>query len=600
MLWDNFGVLAEQLYCIDNLNATIYGYFDDDNIQYLSIQTAICNEANDPDCPGTEAIKDLFTEQTFYFNIFFVDTTINLQDYHNPSHRQLFTKSQGMSSYAYKYMEIAMKNQRYETNDILIFDNNISESSIAYDTHDFGETNIGTDNFLFDCMFISSNVFTIHYRIYQKISDVLANVGGISSVAIFCCEIGCYFFARTRRNEQILNGIFEYDITDQSKDGIKSKLWFNEKFWARQSYNQKNLNCGFVNSENSDELSSKNSDNVNNKNISLIDNNNVFRDKRTDYRSNTKIFSKEMTNVNGLGVNIVSYPVNDNFNLISIKTKNSKTHFKPSKYPTPQEKDVVDNINGYKNTFQVGKIEPKLYLDKNISSDHNVNVNSHENNGDLISVSSSERALKGQLSEKLQKKQLSSSSVVNFDKNGTPIPDEKTKLTSKNTKITPDMVNKIIKMRDKPTQQIHFTFCDVLFLYTCRCCARTKARKMFRLLQKSEPILDELLDIRVFVRKLDELDKLKMVLLSEKQLALFNFISKEMCSLDPEKLKQSEMYNFKKKIRDIHELGKQVIEYIEDIGQKGEAPKNAIDEKLINLLHDEVKANLAEDNRKKI
>ena len=50
----------------------------------------------------------------------------------------------------------------------------------------------------------------------------------------------------------------------------------------------------------------------------LIDNNNVFRDKRTDYRSNTKIFSKEMTNVNGLGVNIVSYPVNDNFNLISI------------------------------------------------------------------------------------------------------------------------------------------------------------------------------------------------------------------------------------------------------------------------------------------
>ena len=72
-----------------------------------------------------------------------------------------------------------------------------------------------------------------------------------------------------------------------------------------------------------------------------------------------------------------------------------------------------------------------------------------------------------------------------------------------------------------------------------------------------------------------------------------------MCSLDPEKLKQSEMYNFKRKIRDVNELGKKVIEYIEELGEKGERPKNSIDEKLLNLLHDEVKANVVEDIRNK-
>ncbi len=72
-----------------------------------------------------------------------------------------------------------------------------------------------------------------------------------------------------------------------------------------------------------------------------------------------------------------------------------------------------------------------------------------------------------------------------------------------------------------------------------------------------------------------------------------------MCSLDPEKLKQSEMYNFKRKIRDVNELGKKVIEYIEELGEKGERPKNSIDEKLLNLLHDEVKANVVEDMRNK-
>ena len=72
-----------------------------------------------------------------------------------------------------------------------------------------------------------------------------------------------------------------------------------------------------------------------------------------------------------------------------------------------------------------------------------------------------------------------------------------------------------------------------------------------------------------------------------------------MCSLDPEKLKQSEMYNFKRKIRDVNELGKKVIEYIEELGEKGERPKNSIDEKLLNLFHDEVKANVVEDMRNK-
>ena len=46
-----------------------------------------------------------------------------------------------------------------------------------------------------------------------------------------------------------------------------------------------------------------------------------------------------------------------------------------------------------------------------------------------------------------------------------------------------------------------------------------------------------------------------------------------MCSLDPEKLKQSEMYNFKRKIRDVNELGKKVIEYIEELGERENAQK---------------------------
>lgn len=58
-------------------------------------------------------------------------------------------------------------------------------------------------------------------------------------------------------------------------------------------------------------------------------------------------------------------------------------------------------------------------------------------------------------------------------------------------------------------------------------------------------------------------------------------------------------YGRTSEIRDVNELGKKVIEYIEELGEKGERQKNSIDEKLLNLLHDEVKANVVEDMRNK-
>lgn len=63
MLWNNFGDLAGGLYCIDNLNATIFGYFDDDDVQYLSIKTSFCTDSDE--CMSKEEIENEFSTSTF-------------------------------------------------------------------------------------------------------------------------------------------------------------------------------------------------------------------------------------------------------------------------------------------------------------------------------------------------------------------------------------------------------------------------------------------------------------------------------------------------------------------------------------------------------
>ena len=56
-------------------------------------------------------------------------------------------------------------------------------------------------------------------------------------------------------------------------------------------------------------------------------------------------------------------------------------------------------------------------------------------------------------------------------------------------------------------------------------------RDKFYLYNKSKLALDEYLDISYIIQKLEELEKLKFVCLNINQLAVFNYISKDICTL---------------------------------------------------------------------
>ena len=107
-------------------------------------------------------------------------------------------------------------------------------------------------------------------------------------------------------------------------------------------------------------------------------------------------------------------------------------------------------------------------------------------------------------------------------------------------------------------------------------------RKLYDIAYKC---LEEFLDLTYIIRKIDETEKLKIILLEPHQIALFNFISKQVISLDNEKMKNHEMTKLRNFYKNEDNLSKLLNEYKEKIRNDSvENIPNEIDSKLIKLL----------------
>jgi hypothetical protein len=91
-----------------------------------------------------------------------------------------------------------------------------------------------------------------------------------------------------------------------------------------------------------------------------------------------------------------------------------------------------------------------------------------------------------------------------------------------------------------------------------------KRKRKFQLYDQGCNVLDGYLDFSNILHKLDELDKLKFIIFNNRQLAMFQFIAKEVCTLQEEQQKRSEINNYKQLAKDNEKLLDILIEYKQD------------------------------------
>lgn len=136
---------------------------------------------------------------------------------------------------------------------------------------------------------------------------------------------------------------------------------------------------------------------------------------------------------------------------------------------------------------------------------------------------------------------------------------------------------------------LSFSFIEIIFGFLlCNSCQNKKLKTKRRLYELSKFAVDEFLDVSYIIQKLEEFEKFKLVMLDSQQIALFDFISKELISLDDERLKNHDLTRIKNLNKNKQELAKVIIKYQEKIKAEN-IDVAATDRKLIELLNEDLK-----------
>lgn len=115
-------------------------------------------------------------------------------------------------------------------------------SSIAWDTFNYDESIMNESQTLVEFNFLVSQNNLIYHRAYLKVQTVLASVGGLANIFRIVFIAICYTFSVTKRDEAILNKVFDFDIGENSV--YKPKLFelkLNKLYDNFQPENEENV-----------------------------------------------------------------------------------------------------------------------------------------------------------------------------------------------------------------------------------------------------------------------------------------------------------------------------------------------------------------------
>jgi hypothetical protein len=130
-------------------------------------------------------------------------------------------------------------------------------------------------------------------------------------------------------------------------------------------------------------------------------------------------------------------------------------------------------------------------------------------------------------------------------------------------------------------KEIHyfFTLCNNLTLVFCFVCSGKRLNKLNEIYQKLQEYAIQYTDVLHIARKISEIEKLKYIMFSKKQLAYFNHVCKLENPL--KKGRPSKLTEFYKYSLDTHQQHKDIAEYLKKVASTEK--KKRIDRKLIGI-----------------
>ena len=132
----------------------------------------------------------------------------------------------------------------------------------------------------------------------------------------------------------------------------------------------------------------------------------------------------------------------------------------------------------------------------------------------------------------------------------------------------------------------------MIFNKFCVCCRNRQFKDKLLLYRRSKYAIQDYIDLTFIIKKLEEFDKLKFILLTNEELAMFNFIGKDVCSINKNYQNNSAIHMMKSLSRDKYNLLSNIIVKYQQRrkykDQKG-GKLNDMEEKLFSMIRPEIR-----------
>lgn len=160
--------------CIQNKSFYLEGFYDQPSLQYLSIRLYFCDNAtSNGTCKSEESMKKVLDERRF-FSMIIQSTTTELLDYTNPFRYQMITTYQALDFSLTKRYNIFLKKNQVNTEEGIFFSSIKSLYEMTFDYKEFDFIKRASNQPLFQFLVYASINAQQNDRKYQSFTELIS------------------------------------------------------------------------------------------------------------------------------------------------------------------------------------------------------------------------------------------------------------------------------------------------------------------------------------------------------------------------------------------------------------------------------------------
>lgn len=584
---ERMGTNFNNTMCLLNDTFTLEGSIDDSVLKYLSLNVLPCNnQTSNNTCKSVEEINTYITTYPLakYFAVRYHNVKTDLNNYENPFQWNSDIETQYLDNKIQRNWYLYFKNAEIETDDGWFSSSKHSLSDIMLDNKitDFRLRAKDSDSYFIIAFFASKQKY-ISSRRYKKLPEVLAEISGMAQFFITIFGFLTRFVLYLGALNKIMNKLYVFPKVEKKKKRSKKVLLKDKKKKSKKQETK------------ADSLKSPNINNDNTKNIETT----IINDKKNENSVNNNILFDTQENLCE-----ITFTKKPNIQEDTRKKNNVFIEIIENKSCDLPKESLLENFN---------HLQPKILIDDPIVSERfsiekenelekqkiKIVDNFPNNPLDIISkpVNDQKLVFSSEISRSLPENLQNVSPVIA----NPPLAKNLKKslfstIIDKSRKFSQKFSNKSLSKLQKSQENQNFkvTIFDYFQYFWCKFLgifSNKKLSEFHEIIEQAEITYVKDIDLMNLIQKNHDLEKLKLLILNEDQLVLFNFLSKPIINPSNNKTIWAGVQDSSKKITDLIKKQTSAGNFLDDSYQRvlKNEENNEINRRLIQFLDTEIK-----------